>query len=1549
MVKKYKNYVNPHQHAEYSIDGGSTVEAMVDKDRELKVGYSTLTDHGTMAGSLKHYNYCKKKGIKPIVGLEAYFHDPDCPIVKGTESEELKYFHMTMHFCDSDAFHKGVELLSDADKNAIIAGGERKPLLKWKDLEELSKYNVTFCSSCVIGMVGRHLMVNRPDLAEKYYLKIRDMVGKDKFYVEVFAHECDHYWMNGVRFTLEGGDILMVYPKTRLDTNAGDKLYAQDIAANPAAHTFLKIRYFRQQPKEINKPIVKVERVKDFVKQDTGDIQLKANEFMLELARKYKDKILISDDAHYANKEDKVVQNMKLGEGFRFYGSYHRHGTSEVIEYFKNKLDISEKEIEEWVENSYDFASHFDDFNLEYKPTLPTFEGNTLKHTSEIIAKHNRMDWKDEVMVKRLKYEMDALYNNGTIDLLPYNFPIEEICDFYKRNGLLTGPGRGSATGSLLAYLSNITQINPIKFNLPFERYISPARIVNGTLPDIDLDLPSRDLLVGPDGNNGYLHEKYGDHVAQISTDTMMRLKSAIKDINRFFNKGTVDLEIEYLTKGLPVPPQGITDHDFVFGYEDSDGNHIDGLYETSIELQNYASKRPEEWAAVVRTIGITRQKSRHACFAPGTLVDENGKVGFIDEAPDYSIDKPIKTFYSGVQDTVIVSMNNGVSIKCTPDHKFIIGSEEVEAKDLVGNIVSYRPFKNTSGDNFMNGDMAFALGWFLNDGAYIKSADRFEFYFTPEKDDEAKELILNWLNKNNYKVTPAKDRKDTYRTYKLPLVFKITQKTYDKRLPKEFWELDLRPQRNFMLGLFSANGYCLSTRPTVAIKLTSKLLISDIAIWLNSKEIETSCSYSKTTETQHHNGLYISKSTATLTIPHFTNKIAFEQLVGFEQIYKSDRLREIITDAIVTEYKPKPVKCLCVEETEKSPVWDFNEPLENVGYINGILVHNCAYVIGHKPIKQIVPTCTIGGVQGVTQYTAKWVEEAGLIKYDFLVINSLNDITQALINIKDKYENTIPDQKWDDPRMFPHNGGVVNIWDLPEDPDVYKEIGRGKTETVFQLNTAGAIPTIRKIQPKNIMDLATITALERPGPKNYKDPITGRNMVEEYIERRHGRVNPDIPLLAEILPETYGVICFQEQLMTVGKELGGFDPIEADDLRRACAKKKMKDLDAMKPRFMEVAEPKAGKAIAEKIWDMMITFGNYGFSINHAVPYVHISYACAFLKYYYPLEWWAAVLTNAKKDEIVKEFWPYVKDMVIMPDINKSGPTMEIQGDKIRTSIDLLDGVGDTAKEEILSKRPYKDIKDFAKRIDTRRVNKTVVCSLIVAGVFDSLFENNPLNEHGKMLAYMEALTQRDYEKKCEDKKAKCKISDKEYKAPKFPKIASIPDKFTNLNDIKLFQVRKSVLPTIPQDIMKLLMSNMEKYSMLRISNVEGYSRISAFDKYEKYVTLINAEGLRRMRNLANHESNIYFCVPCYAVDVRKFSYKSGTKNAAELKLDVCGSIESMVKWGDYETGVLDIPHNLKGSISLLFLTKKPGRDPFIYDIMLLEEPLGKSNKEKK
>ena len=222
-----------------------------------------------------------------------------------------------------------------------------------------------------------------------------------------------------------------------------------------------------------------------------------------------------------------------------------------------------------------------------------------------------------------------------------------------------------------------------------------------------------------------------------------------------------------------------------------------------------------------------------------------------------------------------------------------------------------------------------------------------------------------------------------------------------------------------------------------------------------------------------------------------------------------------------------------------------------------------------------------------------------------------------------------------------------------------------------------------------------------------------------------------------------------------------------------------------------------------------------------------------------------------------------------------------------------------------------------------------------------DSLFPEN-LSLEQKMESYMETLTHRAYEKKCADKKAKCEINGKEYKPPKFPKISPIPPKFTNLDEIKKYQLIKSVLPTTPMDLMELVSKNIYRYPKLSLVKVNDIDKVMALDKYDNYVTMLSADGLKRVREIGNsHDNTIYFCVPSFTVDVRKFSYANNTKNAAELILDVCGSIEKMVRWGDYETGTLDMPHNMKHSISLIYLSKKPGKDPFIYDIVMLEEPL--------
>jgi DNA polymerase-3 subunit alpha len=520
-------------------------------------------------------------------------------------------------------------------------------------------------------------------------------------------------------------------------------------------------------------------------------------------------------------------------------------------------------DIEKLIANTHTWSELFKDFELKYDYRLPEAPEHPERYMIEVIQKNGRMKWDNPIYVQRFRDEYEVIVNNGVLNLVPYFLPLMEIHDFYKENGYLCGPARGSSAGSLIVYLLGITHIDPIKYGLSFARFLTLDRIQQSNWPDIDCDYENRDPLVGSDGYSGFLYNKYGNKAAQCSTRTLLRIKSSILDVNRFINGGTIEDDIAKLSKSLPATPQGVSDYDFIFGYEDADGHLVQGLLEQNEDLQKYALDRPKEWEIVKRALSIARQYSRHAC----------------------------------------------------------------------------------------------------------------------------------------------------------------------------------------------------------------------------------------------------------------------------------------------------------------------------------------SYLISDKPIEESVPIFEVGGVKRVTQVEHKQCEFAGLIKYDFLCVSALRDISLCMkfINIK---SNAKPPAE-----HFIHDSKETFIWDLPENKEVFEMLGKGETETIFQLNTMTVTPYVKRIKPQNIMDLSTITSLCRPGPLDFKDEKTGNNMMEEYINRRFGHSKSDIPILDKLLPETYSVITFQEQVSRIAQELGGLSVIDAENVRIAMGKKKIKLLNSLKPKFIEGATPKIGSETAETIWSMMATFARYGFN----------------------------------------------------------------------------------------------------------------------------------------------------------------------------------------------------------------------------------------------------------------------------------------------------------------------------------------------------------------
>jgi DNA polymerase III alpha subunit len=495
-----------------SLDSGSTPEAILKREQELGTGTITVTDHGSLACCRKVYDLARSKGVTPILGVEGYFRDDECPILmaKGVDpAKHLKYYHITIHALDQDAYYKIVSKVSRARTERH--GSEVKPLFTWADLEEIGSMNVTVGSGCLVGMVQRHLLAHGDmATAEAYYLRLRSLVRPGNFYAEVFPHSCTHNWVQGVFVTLADGTDLRFYDQKNLRLGSGLQIKATELA-KAFAHkgwkgdTLVGVMDRRVWRDLEPKAIVNVRQVEDFIENEclpwttNPNVQQACNEVILGFAAKYGDPVVISDDSHYAHEEDKIVQDIRLQQqgNWRFYGTYARQSAADSWAYFKAN-GVTEAQFEGWVDNNISWGQRFKDFKLIESPSLPTkfYPQDTLKHTVKLVRMHGRMQWKDQKYLDRLKAEIDLLHYNKTIDLLPYFFVGEDVCSAYSKKGQLTGPGRGSAAGLLLTYLLGITHVDPIRYRLSMERFLTLDRIKSGKLPDIDFDFPSRDLLV---------------------------------------------------------------------------------------------------------------------------------------------------------------------------------------------------------------------------------------------------------------------------------------------------------------------------------------------------------------------------------------------------------------------------------------------------------------------------------------------------------------------------------------------------------------------------------------------------------------------------------------------------------------------------------------------------------------------------------------------------------------------------------------------------------------------------------------------------------------------------------------------------------------------------------------------------------------------------------------------------------------------------------------------------------------------------------------------
>ena len=536
--------------------------------------------------------------------------------------------------------------------------------------------------------------------------------------------------------------------------------------------------------------------------------------------------------------------------------------------------------------------------------------------------------------------------------------------------------------------------------------------------------------------------------------------------------------------------------------------------------------------------------------------------------------------------------------------------------------------------------------------------------------------------------------------------------------------------------------------------------------------------------------------------------------------------------------------------EEEKNSSETVRRMLEYSLQIEGLLrnasTHAAGIVIGDRPLVNYVPLYQDSKSEmPATQFSMKWAEASGLVKFDFLGLKTLT-IIQNTINLLEK------------------RGINIDIESIPlDDKKTFELYSSARTMAVFQVESSGMRAALTQLKPNCLEDIIALVALYRPGPM---ENIPKFCRVKNNLQDREF-IHPSIDTL---LDETQGIIIYQEQVMEIARKMAGYSLGEADLLRRAMGKKIKKDMDAEKPRFISGAlKNKIDNVLANRVWLLLERFANYGFNKSHAAAYALVSYQTCWLKANYPVEFMAAVMNNdinfTDKLSFYKQEVNELGILLTPPSINKSVEVFSVDSDKIIYALGALKNVGIESMRNIISVRntggDFKDIFDFANRVELRKIGKRSLEMLIYAGVFDEISnnrnqlfqsieilveysnicfsekytgQNNLFGETNNLLSYPDL-------KLIEDWKSSEKLK-KEYEAIGFYLSAHPLDdysklfksqkieKFSELNEIlksgpKLIKISGSVLSK-----QERISSKGNKFAFIQFSDPSGFFEVTAF-----------------------------------------------------------------------------------------------------------------------
>lgn len=925
------------------------------------------------------------------------------------------------------------------------------------------------------------------------------------------------------------------------------------------------------------------------------------NRYIVEIAKKLDVKFIVTTDAHYLQKEDKkyhdiFVQIGQAREVGETYNDCYIQSNNEILNICQstskedNLLALKNTdEIANKCNVELPLSAPIMPHDIEIPSNFKT-ETDYLKHLcvqgwyiKKINLKFNKEDYK-----QRLAYEMDAIERMG---FEGYFLLVYSYANSVKRRGI----ARGSAGGSLVCYLSNITDIDPLQYGLYFERFIDVGALdllAKGQITKNELKIPDVDSDFGKADRNKVLQfviEKYGQNrVASLGSFQYIWAKGAIKDIGKVLNI-----------------PFNIT-NEMTSQLNDED---IKQVIELGL-LDKYKKSYPELFEYAERLAGLPKSFSAHPCFPKDTLVMTNEGYKKIQ---DISIGDLVLTHtnsYKYVAKTMMNTSNEFNTIKgigffnitSTSNHPYLIRRRTkikpreysnpmwIQAKDVIksdmvclpintiNNVPKYKSLPTNNEDFWWIIGRYIGYGW-CEYYEHPRNEKRTIICCDKTTNKELNEIISKVKNLFNYRYV----EEDT--VYKLFIqnndIFEFLQRfgkyANKKHLTKDIFDLPINLLNSFLNGYISADGY-IDKQGYCNIKTVSYELANGI-IQCVAKVYHINCS--------------------TFVIPSSTSNIKGRKVNNKEKYIVIFKNKSQPKDKCFFDKKNNCLWCYvknnCIDKSkENKNVYNLSVIDDNTYTVNNMAVHNCGKVISMNDIVYYNATDINDNGEVILQGDMHTADDLGLIKADFLGLRTIDIIYDTLEMINKDYEY-----------IAPHN---LNF----KDNNVYDNFRNGYTSGIFQFESNGMKDTLKKIECSCFDDLIVANALFRPGSIKYIDNYANRKKGIETFEYLH-------PDLEPILKDTYGIIVFQEQLIEIGRLAKLKNP---DELRKATAKKKADLLDKIKPELYNGLSARGWtNEQLDLLWESMLDFAKYSFNKSHAAAYAMIAYICMYLKTYHSKE----------------------------------------------------------------------------------------------------------------------------------------------------------------------------------------------------------------------------------------------------------------------------------------------------------------------------------------